>query len=143
MSSTNDVEPLGYPGQRLGRPNHGAGSVAGWGRRLGALAVDWAVSLLAVGAFIGNEVWTGQGFAVWAPLVALFVQLTVLTGLVGASVGQRLLGIGVVMLDGRPPGLGRAAVRSLLICLALPPLVFDRDWRGLHDLAVGTVVIRH
>jgi len=142
VSSTDDVAPLGYPGQRLGRPKQGAGSVAGWGRRLLALALDWAASLLVVSAFIGNDVWTGQGLVVWAPLVALFVQLTVLTGLVGASVGQRLLGIGVVMLDGRPPGLGRAAVRSLLICLALPPMVFDRDWRGLHDLAAGTVVVR-
>jgi len=75
-------------------------------------------------------------------LLALFVQMTVLTGLLGASIGQRVLGMAVVRLDRHPVGLPRAAVRSLLICLAIPPLVFDRDSRGLHDLAAGTVVVR-
>lgn len=116
--------------------------MSGWGRRLLALLIDWAVSLLVASAFIGTGVWTGQGFEVWAPLLALFVQLSLLTGLLGASLGQRLVGIGVERLDHRPLGLPRAALRSLLICLALPPLVFDRDWRGLHDLATGTAVVR-
>jgi uncharacterized RDD family membrane protein YckC len=36
----------------------------------------------------------------------------------------------------------QAFVRTLLICLVIPPLVFNRDQRGLHDLATGTVPIR-
>jgi hypothetical protein len=36
----------------------------------------------------------------------------------------------------------QALLRTLLICLVIPPLVFNRDQRGLHDLAVGTVTIR-
>ncbi len=131
-----------YPGQRLGLPEEGTGSVAGWGRRILALCADWAVSLLVVAAFIGGEVWSGGGATAFAPLLALFVQMTVLTGLLGASIGQRVLGMAVVRLDRHPVGLPRAAVRSLLICLAIPPLVFDRDSRGLHDLAAGTVVVR-
>jgi hypothetical protein len=30
----------------------------------------------------------------------------------------------------------------MLICLVVPPLVFNRDNRGLHDLAVKTVSLR-
>ena len=131
-----------YPGQRLGLPERGPGAVAGWGRRILALCVDWAVSLLVAAAFIGTRVWTGRDGEVWAPLAVLFVELTLLTGLLGASIGQRILGIGVARLDGRPVGLGRAALRSALICLAIPPLVFDRDQRGLHDLAAGTIAVR-
>ncbi len=140
MAQADDV--AAYPGQRLGLPVEGAGSVAGWGRRIVALCIDWALSLLIASAFIGRDVWTGHGFAVWAPLVALFVQLTVLTGLLDASVGQRVVGLAVARLDGESVALPRAALRSLLICLAIPPLVFDRDSRGLHDLAAGTIVLR-
>ncbi len=140
MARAEDV--AAYPGQRLGLPAHGVGSVAGWGRRIGALCIDWALSMLIVSAFVGDEVWTGQGAVVFAPLLALFVQLTVLTGLLGSSVGQRFAGLAVARRDGGPLGLVRAALRSLLICLAIPPLIFDRDSRGLHDLAAGTVVIR-
>jgi hypothetical protein len=41
--------PLGeqeYAGQRLGLPQEGPGSVAGWGRRVAALFIDWFASLL-------------------------------------------------------------------------------------------------
>ena len=136
------ADDVAYPGQRLGLPEHGPGAVAGWGRRILALCIDWAVSLLLVSAFIGNDVWTSRGATAFAPLLALFAQLTLLTGLLGSSLGQRVVGVAVVRLDRRPLGLARAALRSLLICLAIPPLVFDRDQRGLHDLAVGTAVLR-
>ena len=38
-------------------------------------------------------------------------------------------------------GAFRAAVRTVLICLAVPPLIWDRDGRGLHDRAVVTAVV--
>ena len=33
-------------------------------------------------------------------------------------------------------------LRTVLICLVIPPLVWDSDGRGLHDRAVNTVVVR-
>ncbi len=70
-------------------------------------------------------------------------ELTLFTWLVGASFGQRLLGIAVVRLDGGgAPGLTRAFLRSVQICLLVPAVVWDRDGRGLHDRSVGTVVVR-
>jgi hypothetical protein len=35
-----------------------------------------------------------------------------------------------------------ALVRTFLICVVVPPVVYNQDQRGLHDLAVGTVTIR-
>jgi hypothetical protein len=29
-----------------------------------------------------------------------------------------------------------------MICLVVPPLIYDRDRRGLHDLASNTVAVR-
>ena len=134
----------GWPGDRFGLPQSGPGSVAGWGRRLIQLAVDWIASQLIVAAVVGQAVWTGFGFVQWAPLLVLWVQTTLLTGLLGTTIGHRVTGLVVVRVDGapRPLGLGRAAVRALLLCLAIPPLVWDRDRRGLHDLAGGAVVVR-
>lgn len=124
---------LGYPGQRLGLPPEGPGSVAGFGARLAAFALDaLACNLIALG-LLRDQVWL-------TPLFALEVFL--LTALIGASAGQRLCRVRVARLDGRPVGLARAAVRTLLLCLLVPALVWDRDGRGLHDRAAGTVLVR-
>lgn len=132
-----------FPGQRLGLAAKGRGSAAGYGQRLAALAVDWLVAFLVAAAFVGGDVWTGEGVGLWAPLIALLVELTLLDGLLGYSIGRRLLSIAVVRIDGRTPvGLPRALLRSALLCLAIPALINDGDRRGLHDLAAGTVVVR-
>jgi len=52
------------------------------------------------------------------------------------------VGVRVVRLDGKPVGLLRSLVRTLLLLAVVPPLVFDRDLRGLHDKAAGTIVVR-
>lgn len=135
-----------YPGQRLGLPAHGTGSVAGWGRRFAALAVDWVASTLAAGMLFGYE-WFGatageQGWVGFSPLLVLLVEASLFTALMGGSFGQLLLRITVVRTDGRPVNLLQAFVRTFLICLVFPPLVFNQDRRGLHDMAVGTVVLQ-
>lgn len=140
----------GYrPGARLGLPTSGPGSAGRWGRRLIQLVVDWVASQLVVAAFVGESVWTGYGFVQWAPLLVLWLQTTLLTGLLGTTIGHRMAGLRVVRArfagrataPGPPLGLARAALRALLLCLAIPPLVWDRDRRGLHDLAGDAVVV--
>jgi uncharacterized RDD family membrane protein YckC len=59
-----------------------------------------------------------------------------------ASFGQLALRVVVVRLDRRPVTILNAVVRTVLICLVIPPVVFNRDNRGLHDLAVGTITLR-
>lgn len=66
---------LGYRGEQLGLPEEGPGSIARPGRRLGALAVDWALcSLIAYGLITGSY---GQTASNWALLI--FFVLSVLT----------------------------------------------------------------
>lgn len=131
-----------YPGQALGLPEEGPGSVAGWGRRILALTLDWlAATLVAVG-FIGFDDWSRSNQSGWVTLLVFLVEATVLTALLGGSFGQLIARIAVVRLDGKPVNLLQALVRTFLICLVIPPLVFNRDGRGLHDLAVKTVPLR-
>ena len=127
-------EAEGYPGQRLGLPEHGPQSVAGLGRRLVALFVDWLLSLaVALAVFHSGQ---------WPTLAVFALQAWLLTGLTGLTIGKRLLGMRVARLDGRPVGLGWALVRTILLVTVLPALFTDRDQRGLHDRAANTVVVR-
>ena len=50
--------------------------------------------------------------------------------------------VAVVRLDRRPVNLLVALLRTLLICVVVPPLIYNRDRRGLHDLVAGTVTLR-
>jgi len=121
-----------YAGERLGLPASGPGSIAGFGTRLVAFLLDSVMcALIAWG--IPREP------ALTTPIFAL--EVLVLTWLAGGSAGQRVRGLRVVRLDGRPTGLPRSALRTLLLVLLIPALVWDRDGRGLHDRAAGTVVV--
>lgn len=131
-----------YPGQRVGLPAIGQGSLATWGSRVTALALDWAICMaVAVGLF-GTGVVTGGGWRAWMILTVFFVQSTVFSWLAGGSVGQLICRIRVHRLDQNPLGLARAVLRAGLICLVLPALIIGGDRRGLQDMAAGTAVIK-
>lgn len=139
-----DGTPVGGPGDREAglqppRPPEGPGSVAGFGRRVVGLVVDWACALLIAAGVLQPLDWGSL-----APLVVLFVMHTVLVATAGAGIGHRLAGLRVeqVSSPATPPDLPRSALRALLLCLAVPPLITDRTGRGLHDRAAGTVVVR-
>ena len=121
-----------YPRQRLGLPQQGPGSAAGFGPRLVAYLIDSAACALIAYGFLRNQQLTVLVFA---------VEVLVLTWLAAGSAGQLVYGLRVVRVDGRPAGLPRAALRTLLLCLLVPALIWDRDGRGLHDKAAGTVVL--
>ena len=130
---------LGYRGEQLGRPPVGVGSVAGLGRRMAALFVDWIGALL-VAQLLVRAFGLDEMAKQWLVLALFALQVWLLTSLMGASFGQRLLGIGVSRLDSSALDPARTGLRVLLLCLVLPAVVFDRDGRGLHDRAVGSVV---
>ncbi len=131
-----------WPGRRLGFPPEGPGAVAGWGRRLLALLIDWALSLFAVAAFLGSDVWTGRGAAQWAPLVVFAFEVWILTTLLGGSAGQIAMRVVVRRTSGNPLDIFRALLRTVLICLVIPPVVYNPDQQGLHDLAVDSIALR-
>lgn len=129
-----------YPGQRLGLPRSGPGSVSGMGRRLGALLIDWlACAVIAMGV-LGSD--KDLAKVQYLTLAIFAAETYVLTALTGYTLGKRLLGLRVARLDGKPVGLLWGLVRTVLFLVAIPPLIFDGDLRGLHDQAANTVVIR-
>jgi uncharacterized RDD family membrane protein YckC len=138
-TTVDDAE--GYPGQRLGLPEAGQGSLASWRARIGALVVDWAVSMAVAVLLFGRGVMTEGGWQGWMILAVFFLESGTGTMLFGGSVGQLVAKIAVVRLDREPLGPLRAYGRALLVCLVLPALVIGVDRRGLHDLAAGTVVV--
>lgn len=134
----------GYAGEGLGLPDAGRGALAGWGTRITALVLDWFLANLAAFAIVRDTgIWqapvTGVDFV---PLAVFAAEIWLMTAFVGASVGQRLRHLVVARLDGAPVGVVRAFVRTLLILLVLPPLIVDRDGRGVHDRLAGTVLVR-
>jgi len=130
-----------YPGERLGLPAEGRGSLASWGSRVLALCLDWAACMVVAVALFGSAVLTSNDWQSWMVLATFVVETTVLGWLAGGSLGQLVLRIGVLRLDRAPLGLLRAALRSVLLALVLPALVIGPDRRGLHDMAAGTAVI--
>ena len=45
-------------------------------------------------------------------------------------------------IDGAWVGLWRPIVRTVLLVLVIPAVIWDADQRGLHDKAAGTVLVR-
>jgi uncharacterized RDD family membrane protein YckC len=122
-----------YPGERFGLPKDGPGSAASMGRRLLALLIDWLLCMVISLAVFRTQFWT---------LAVFGAETWLLTAFSGFTIGKRLTGVRVARLDGLPVGLGWALLRTLLLLAVIPPLVTDRDLRGLHDRAANTIVVR-
>lgn len=113
---------------------------AGLGRRFAAICIDWFVSI-AVALLLFRSATYGSLESSVATLLVFATEVIVFTWLISASFGQRLLGMSVVRVDGGRLSLWRIIVRTLLICLVIPAVVYDSSGRGLHDRAVGSIVI--
>jgi uncharacterized RDD family membrane protein YckC len=123
--------------ERLGLPESGPGSPAPLARRLAALVVDWLVAMLISYLLASSNS--------WATLGIFAVENLLLVSSIGFTLGHRLLGLQVRVL-GAPAdtfvGFARGAVRTLLLCLVIPAVVWGPDGRGLHDRGAGTVIVR-
>lgn len=123
-------------------PVSGPGSPASWPRRFGALIIDWLfANAVAYAVTGGTEVWDAQHGLVWVPLVCWYVMVVAATAAVGGSVGQLILGIRVTHIGWHRVSVITAAVRTLMIALVIPPLVFTSEGRGLHDIVSNTAVV--
>lgn len=116
------------------------------GRRILALLIDWVIALfsaVAVGGAHYPPARLSEDPSETFIITAFFIgEVTLLTGLLGFTIGKRILGLRVENPDGRPIGLPRALVRTLLLSLVLPAIVMNDEKRGLHDIAAGARVIR-
>ncbi|OBH38256.1 hypothetical protein A5692_09205 [Mycobacterium sp. E342] len=131
-----------YPGERLGLPESGPGSLAPMGRRLGALMIDWLIAYglaalaMRFGVFSEHTLATAV-LAIWFVLGVVSVRLFSFTP------GQLVLGLQVVTVDGHPSvGIVRAVVRGVLVGTVVPALFTDWDGRGLQDRLTATAVVR-
>ncbi len=142
MADNNDGFENGqWPGQTMGLPKEGSGSLASVMRRTFGVLIDWLLAMLIANLL---ELFTNSlggpaflGYAVW-------VVMGIVCGwLFARTPGMALLGMGVARLDepGSSVGLWRAAVRTLLTAVLFPAAMVDADGRGLHDRATGTAVI--
>lgn len=112
------------------------------GRRFGALVVDWLIASLSAAAVAGVS-YPPENVRQNLIITGFFVvEVAVLTGLLGFSIGKRLFSLKVEGPDGNPIGLPRAVLRTLLMVPVIPALVMTKDRRGLHDLAARSRVIR-
>lgn len=132
---------FGYPGERLGIPEQGVGSVATFSRRILAITIDWLSALLIVRGFFQTVEYGSTDFSI-AALIVFASQVFLLTTTLGASFGQQVVGIGVRKITGQKLGLPSALIRSVLLTLVLPAVIWDRDGRGLHDKVVKSVVVK-
>ena len=132
----------GYPGQLLGLPPAGSGSLARVGRRLAALAADWLIAYGLAGLALSYGLLTTRYLStailvIWLVLGVLFVRSF------GFTPGQYLLGLRLASVDNRlHVGTGRAIARGLLLALVIPALFMDSDGRGVQDRLTGTAVVR-
>ncbi|QCX27793.1 RDD family protein [Nocardioides jishulii] len=117
---------------------------ASWTRRILALVVDWFASIGVVMLFLGWQGWLDNPSSGLYTLGVFVLESAFGIALAGGSFGQLVTRLRVVRFDGtpRPIGLLQALLRQVLIALVIPPLVFRPDGRGLHDLAVGSAVVR-
>ena len=122
-----------WPGERLGLPMSGPRSVARPGRRIGALCVDWGLSLLISAGFFQYDGFATLGiFALTQIIFLIFVS---------GSIGHIVFRMRVVPISGEWIGVWRPIVRTLLLCFLIPAVIWDRDQRGLHDKAAGTILV--
>lgn len=151
MSSNNsgaskrpDLPISRYPGERLGLPETGPQSVGRVGRRFAAITVDWIISALVLMLMTGRDYLTiSSSAAGQLQLLGVFVALQILSiWAIGGSMGQRLLRMYVVNVHGGSLTWWRPIVRSVLLALVVPALVWDSDQRGFHDKIAGTLLLR-
>ncbi|GAB3044320.1 RDD family protein [Parafrigoribacterium mesophilum] len=123
-----------WPGERLGLPESGRRSIGRIGRRALALVIDWGLSVLVSVAFFD--------YNPWATLDVYAITQVVFIATAGGSVGHLITGMRVVPLAGGWVGIWRPIVRTVLIGLVIPAVIWDKDQRGVHDRVAGTVLVR-
>jgi uncharacterized RDD family membrane protein YckC len=128
--------------------------------RCGALLIDYILLILImtfstmVARLMGGGARLAGGTAekvgIVLTLIAAVLDLGVLAGLTGGSIGKWTTGLRLETLGGRTPGIPRALVRHFVgYPLSLMPFglgflmaIVTPTGRALHDLICGTVVVR-
>jgi uncharacterized RDD family membrane protein YckC len=128
--------------------------------RCGALLIDYILlaliltfsimiaRLMGGGARMAGG--TAEKVGILITLIVAILDLVVMAGLTGRTIGKWTTGLRIERTDGRLPGIGRAVLRHLVgYPLSLLPfglgflmVAVSPTGRALHDLIAGTVVVR-
>jgi uncharacterized RDD family membrane protein YckC len=148
--------------RRFAPPTHslvGQYEQAGFGLRYGAWMFDFLIILIAMMGFtfavsaasrrsvIGSN--TDLLMVGGLTLLLFLLNFVVLAGLVGQSLGMRILGIYIVRVDGKPFRVKDALIRHVLgypLSMAVAFLGFlwmlwDPRQQGWHDKIARTIVV--
>lgn len=117
-------------------PEAGPRSIGRFGRRLGALLIDWGIAYLLSWAFFRPDTFGFATLGIFGVLQVVFLLI------VNGSVGHLIFGLRLVPVVPGYLGVWRPFVRTILLLIVIPAVIFDRDQRGLHDKAAGTVLVR-
>lgn len=128
-----------WPGERLGLPETGPRSIGRLGRRIGAIVIDWGIAYLLSWSFFRSE---DGSVNPWVTLGLFAAEQFVFLLFLNGGIGHLILRMRVVPVRGGYLGVWRPLVRTVLLCLAVPALIWDQDQRGLHDKVAGTVLVR-
>ena len=128
--------------------------------RCGALLIDYILLALIlvfsimVARLMGGGARMAGGTAekvgILITLIVAVLDLVVMAGLTGKTVGKWTTGLRIERTDGRLPGISRAVLRHLVgYPLSLLPfglgfliVAVSPTGRALHDLIAGTIVVR-
>ncbi len=128
--------------------------------RCGALLIDYIVLVLIltfsslIARLIGGGArmagGTAENIGILLTLVVAVLDLGVLAGLTGRSIGKWTTGLRIERLSGGAPGIPRALLRHFIgYPLSLLPfglgfliVTVSSSGRSLHDLIAGTIVVR-
>lgn len=128
--------------------------------RCGAFLIDYIllISLVVLGTLFARMLGGGaraagnsaETAALVLAIVAAFLNLGVLPGLFGVTLGKWATGLRIQRVDSGNPGIGRALLRHFvgyplsLVTLGIGFLMagVTVHGRGLHDMIAGTVVVR-
>ncbi|MFX1760511.1 RDD family [Rhodococcus gordoniae] len=131
-----------YPGQLLGLPEHGPGSMVPTSRRVLALVIDWFMAMAIAAGLVGGNPLESPLLSSYT-LIIWFVVGVGCVSLFSFTPGQFVAGLQVARVDAPVRvGIVRALARQVLLVFIAPALVTDVDGRGLQDRATGTAVVR-
>lgn len=135
-----------YRGERLGLPAGGSGSIATVGARIAAFIVDAVASALVAAAVVATVNHGGDAASqlprTWS-LVPFALDYVIGMMTVGRTFGMYLVGLRVIRVDRVAPiNIGQALLRTALLILLIPAIIWDRDGRGFHDRFSSTAVVR-
>ena len=112
------------------------------GRRLAAISVDWLACYAIIAAISGGIGQMGPNRSL-SILALFFVEVSILTALQGASLGQKIFRMKVVRFsDGGAITPLQALIRTVFLVLVVTAVTYDENGRGIHERLSRTALIR-